>query len=121
MNYLARIRNLREDHDYTQTYVASVLNVGQRTYADYELGKTRIPLDSMIKLAKLAQIGVISAPICAFCRRSLGGFSVVSIQTCPLQFYSGSKVGQVLPFTSIPVFEEPKAALGLFRKWMISQ
>ena len=53
MNYLARIRNLREDHDYTQAYVASVLNVGQRTYADYELGKTRIPLDSMIKLAKL--------------------------------------------------------------------
>lgn len=56
MNYLARIRNLREDHDYTQTYVASVLNVGQRTYADYELGKTRIPLDSMIKLAKLYNV-----------------------------------------------------------------
>lgn len=56
MNYLTRIRNLREDHDYTQTYVASVLNVGQRTYADYELGKTRIPLDSMIKLAKLYNV-----------------------------------------------------------------
>ena len=56
MNYLARIRNLREDHDYTQAYVASVLNVGQRTYADYELGKTRIPLDSMIKLAKLYNV-----------------------------------------------------------------
>ena len=56
MNYLSRIRNLREDHDYTQTYVASVLNVGQRTYADYELGKTRIPLDSMIKLAKLYNV-----------------------------------------------------------------
>ena len=27
-------------------------HVGQRTYADYELGKTRIPLESMIKLAK---------------------------------------------------------------------
>lgn len=53
MNYLSRIRNLREDHDYTQTYVASVLNVGQRTYADYELGKTRIPLDSMIKLERV--------------------------------------------------------------------
>ena len=52
MNYLARIRN----HDYTQAYVASVLNVGQRTYADYELGKTRIPLDSMIKLAKLYNV-----------------------------------------------------------------
>lgn len=56
MNYLVRIRNLREDHDYTQAYIASLLNVGQRTYADYELGKTRIPLDSMIKLAKLYNV-----------------------------------------------------------------
>ena len=41
-----------------------------------------------------AQIGVISAPICAFCRCSFGGFSIVSVQTYPFQSYSGSKVGQ---------------------------
>ena len=41
-----------------------------------------------------AQIGVISAPICAFCHRSLGGFSVVSVQPSPLFSDSGSKVGQ---------------------------
>ena len=41
-----------------------------------------------------AQIGVISAPICAICRRSLGEFSIVSIQPCLLQSYSGSKLGQ---------------------------
>ena len=29
------------------------------------------------------QIGVISAPICAFCYHSFGGFSVVSVQPCP--------------------------------------
>ena len=40
------------------------------------------------------QIGVISAPICAFYHRSLGGSSIVSVQPCPLQFYSGSKMGQ---------------------------
>ena len=45
------IHALREDNDYTQTYIASILNVGQRTYADYELGKTRIPVESLIKLA----------------------------------------------------------------------
>ena len=56
MDYLARIRNLREDHDYSQAYVAHILNVGQRTYSDYELGNTRIPLDSMIKLAKLYDV-----------------------------------------------------------------
>ena len=56
MNYQQRIRDLREDNDYTQTYIASLLNVGQRTYADYELGKTRIPVDSLIKLAKFYNV-----------------------------------------------------------------
>lgn len=56
MNYQQRIRALREDNDYTQTYVASLLNVGQRTYADYELGKTRIPVDSLIKLAEFYNV-----------------------------------------------------------------
>lgn len=55
MNYRQRIRALREDSDYTQTYVAS-LNVGQRTYADYELGKTRIPVDSLIILARFYDV-----------------------------------------------------------------
>ena len=56
MNYKDRIRALREDHDYTQTYIADLLNVGQRTYADYELGKTRIPVDSLIKLAEFYDV-----------------------------------------------------------------
>ena len=51
MTYKERIRSLREDHDLTQSFVASLINVGQRTYADYELGKTRIPVDSLIILA----------------------------------------------------------------------
>jgi len=36
-----------------------------------------------------AQIGVISAPICAFYHRSLGGSSIVSVQPCPFPFRSG--------------------------------
>ena len=56
MTYRQRIRALREDNDYTQTYVASLLNVGQRTYADYELGKTRIPVDSLIILARFYDV-----------------------------------------------------------------
>ena len=56
MNYIERIRELREDNDYTQTYIASKLNVGQRTYADYELGKTRIPLVSIIILAEVYDV-----------------------------------------------------------------
>lgn len=52
MNWQNRIRSLREDHDYSQAQIAKILNVGQRTYADYELGNTRIPVDSLIKLAR---------------------------------------------------------------------
>ena len=56
MDYLNRIRSLREDNDYSQEYIARLLHIGQRTYSDYEHGKTRIPLHSMIILAKLYNV-----------------------------------------------------------------
>ncbi len=52
MDYKERIRALREDNDYTQSRIAGLLNIGQNTYADYELGKNRMPVDSLIKLAQ---------------------------------------------------------------------
>lgn len=52
MTYFERIRTLREDNDLRQADVAALLKIGQRTYCDYELGKTRIPVDSLIILAK---------------------------------------------------------------------
>lgn len=58
MNYAERIRALREDVDKTQSEIAKLLKVGQRTYCDYELGKTRIPVDSLIVLAKLYDVSM---------------------------------------------------------------
>jgi len=58
MTYAERIRALREDSDKTQTEIAGLLKVGQRTYCDYELGKTRIPVDSLIILAKLYNVSM---------------------------------------------------------------
>lgn len=55
-SFAMRIRDLREDHDLTQEEVANLLYIGQRTYADYELGKIRIPVDSLIILAKYYDI-----------------------------------------------------------------
>ena len=52
MNYAERIRSLREDNDYSQRQIAELIHVGQRTYCDYELGKTRIPVESLIVLAR---------------------------------------------------------------------
>ena len=58
MRYTERIRALRVDKDLTQTQVAELLHVGQKTYSDYELGKTRIPLDSVIILAKYYNVSM---------------------------------------------------------------
>jgi len=58
MNYTERIRALREDNDKTQTEIAQLLKIGQKTYSDYELGKTRIPVDSLIILAKLYNVSM---------------------------------------------------------------
>lgn len=58
MKYYERIRALREDNDLTQSFIASLLNVGQKTYSDYELGKIRIPIESIIILAKYYNVGM---------------------------------------------------------------
>lgn len=52
MRYNECIRFLREDADKTQTEIAALLKIGQRTYCDYESGKTRIPVDNLIILAR---------------------------------------------------------------------
>ena len=52
MDTIDRIRSLREDSDINQSDIARILNVGQKTYSDYETRKIRIPLESVIILAK---------------------------------------------------------------------
>ena len=58
MDYCDRIRDLREDSGLTQTEIGKLLNVGQRTYADYEYGVTRIPVDRLIQLAKYYDVSM---------------------------------------------------------------
>lgn len=58
MKYNVRIREIREDHDLTQTKISEILNISQRTYADYENGKTRIPIDSLLILAKYYNVSL---------------------------------------------------------------
>lgn len=48
-----RIRDLREDHDYTQQYVASKLKIRQNTYSQYETEKRQLPIHLLIQLADL--------------------------------------------------------------------
>ena len=52
------IRNLREDHDYTQAQLAELLQVHQTTYSSYELGKLGIPAEALMQLADFYQVSV---------------------------------------------------------------
>ncbi len=48
-----RIKDLREDHDLTQSDVADYLHIKQNTYSQYETGQRQLPLECLIALAKL--------------------------------------------------------------------
>jgi transcriptional regulator with XRE-family HTH domain len=51
----ARIRNLREDKDLSQTQMATYLGCSQRVYSNYERGELDIPTAILIKLADYHQ------------------------------------------------------------------
>lgn len=46
-----RIRDLREDNDFTQQKIANYLMCDQSLYSKYERGERLLPLDAAIKLA----------------------------------------------------------------------
>ncbi|MCI9415046.1 MAG: helix-turn-helix transcriptional regulator [Clostridiales bacterium] len=50
---LHRLRDLREDHDWTQQQLARQLFIDQRTYSSYERGAREIPLSVLIQLADI--------------------------------------------------------------------
>ncbi len=53
-----RIRDLREDHDWTQTDVAKRLNLTQTCYSKYEIGTSEIPVTVVIYLARLYGVSI---------------------------------------------------------------
>ncbi len=56
MDYIVRIKNLREDHDYTQEFVAEYLGTSQTMYARYEREANELPLRHFVKLCKLYNV-----------------------------------------------------------------
>ena len=53
-----RIRDLREDSDYTQEYVAHVLGTSLTMYARYERGANEMPIRHLIKLSDYYQVSL---------------------------------------------------------------
>ena len=58
MDYTVRLKELRNKEKYTQVFIAGLLHVGQHTYSDYETGKIRIPIEQLIRLAKLYNVSM---------------------------------------------------------------
>lgn len=50
------MRILRESRDYSQEYVANVLNMNQKTYSNLESGKTKLTLDRIQQLAEFYHV-----------------------------------------------------------------
>lgn len=58
MSMYKRIRDLREDHDLTQTDLAKILNCSQRSYSYYESGGHDIPTQTLIAIADYYDVSV---------------------------------------------------------------
>ncbi|MBQ2699681.1 MAG: helix-turn-helix transcriptional regulator [Clostridia bacterium] len=49
--FFKRLRDLREDHDLSQTQVAELLHTNQTVYSRYERGCRTIPVEHLLILA----------------------------------------------------------------------
>lgn len=58
MNYVTKIRNLREDSDKTQQEIADFLGTSQTMYARYERGANEMPIRHLIKLAQYYNVSL---------------------------------------------------------------
>lgn len=56
--YFKRIKDLRVDNDYLQKDIAKILDISQQYYSQYELGKYTMPIELLIKLAKLYNVSI---------------------------------------------------------------
>lgn len=51
--YIPMLKDLREDHDFTQQVVADYLGIKQNEYSRYERGEVELPIKHLMKLTKL--------------------------------------------------------------------
>ncbi len=56
MDYRIRLKNLREDHDYTQAYVGEVLQKSQQGYGHIENGRAELKIEDLVVLCKLYNV-----------------------------------------------------------------
>lgn len=68
MNYRIRIREVREDRDFTQMQIGKILHKSQQGYNHIEAGRAELKIDDLITLCKFYNlsadymIGLIDIP-----------------------------------------------------------
>lgn len=50
-----RVKNIREQRNYSQQYVASKLGVSQKAYSKIETGETKLSVDNLMKLSEILE------------------------------------------------------------------
>lgn len=53
-----RLKDLREDHDYTQQQVAEKIDITQRKYSYIETGVQQLTADVLVALARFYKVSV---------------------------------------------------------------
>lgn len=56
MAYYQRLRDLREDHNYTQRQIADLLFTTQPQYFRYESGQRDLPCELLVMLARFYKV-----------------------------------------------------------------
>ena len=69
MDYRTRIRDVREDGDYTQAQIGQLLNKSQQGYNHIETGRAELKIEDLIQLCRFYNlsadylIGLIDTPV----------------------------------------------------------
>lgn len=58
MGFYQRLKDLKEDNDLTQRYVADLIEVSVNHYGKYERGEIDIPFSKAIKLAEYYNVSL---------------------------------------------------------------
>ncbi len=56
MNYRTRLRNLREDHDLTQSQLGKILNKSQQGYNHIEIGRAELKIEDLARLCEFYNV-----------------------------------------------------------------
>lgn len=53
-----RIKNLREEKNYSQTYLSQRLGLSQKAYSKIENNETRLSVDNLLKIAEVLETSI---------------------------------------------------------------